>query len=281
MEENWTVPSRPPLFFRLWRPAQVRAVVALVHGLGEHCGRYGHVAAALNQAEYALLAMDLYGHGRSGGQRGHIPAYETLLDEIAMLLEEAGRRFPGRPRFLYGHSMGGNLVLNYALRRRPHLNGVIATGPALRTASPPPAWQTTLARLIERVWPAFSMPNGLPRPFLARDPAVVQAYTDDPLVHNRVSARLGLAILESGRWALEHAAEMPLPLLLMHGTADRLTDPEASRAFATRASGDCALLLWEGFYHELHNEPEKEAVFAVMLDWLERHLQPLLEETGE
>ena len=133
-------PDGVQFYFQSWQPeTPAKAIACLVHGLGEHSGRYAHVGAALNVAGYALLGFDLRGHGKSGGPRGHTPSYETLMDDIGRLLAEARQRYPGQPQFLYGHSLGGNLVLNYALRRKPGLAGVIATSPAIRTATPPPA----------------------------------------------------------------------------------------------------------------------------------------------
>jgi len=271
-ELGWQAADGLPLFAQEWRPeAGPQAVVCLVHGLGEHSGRYAHLAAALAPAGYALLAFDLRGHGQSGGPRGHAPTYEALLDDIANLLDQAAQRFPARPRFLYGHSLGGNLALIYALRRRSQLAGVISTGPLLLPAFEPPAWKVALGRLLYDLWPALALSNEVNPRHLARDPAVARAYVDDPLVHDRVSARLAIDMLHAGRWALEHAAEFPLPLLLMHGGADRITSAPASRQFAGRARGDCTFKLWDDLYHEMHNEPEQEAVFGFLLAWLRAH----------
>jgi len=271
-EFNWRTADGLQLFAQGWQPEGVpRAVVCLVHGLGEHSGRYAHVAAALTQAGYALLGFDLRGHGKSEGARGHAPSYDALRDDIAHLLEEAVQRFPFHPCFLYGHSLGGTLALNYALRRRPQLAGVIATAPLLRTAFAPPAWKLTLGRLLYNLWPALPMGNELDPQGLSHDSEVVRAYSNDPLVHARISARLGMDMLWAGEWALEHAAEFPLPLLLMHGGADPLCSAEASRQFADRVPGDCTFKLWDGFYHEIHNEPEKEQVFDFMIAWLQAH----------
>jgi len=191
-----------------------------------------------------------------------------LLDDISHLLEEAAERYPDRPRFLYGHSLGGNLVINHALRRRPQLTGVIATGPLLRPGFEPPAWKLTLGKIMYSLWPTLSMANELDRQGLSRDPEVVRAYNNDPLVHDRISARLAMDVLQAGLWALEHAAEFTLPLLLMHGSADRLTSAQASREFAAQAGQCCTLRIWDGFYHEIHNEPEQGEVFECLLEWL-------------
>ncbi|MBN1485185.1 MAG: lysophospholipase [Chloroflexia bacterium] len=272
-ELNWSSRDGLDFFARLWQPeTEARAVVSLVHGMGEHSGRYAHLGRVLNEAGYGLLAFDLRGHGKSPGQRGHTPSYEVLMDDITVLREQAARRFPGRPNFLYGHSMGGGLVLNYALRRRPQLAGVIATGPALRPAFQPGAGVLLLARLMNHLWPSFSMNNQLDLECLSRDPDVIDAYRQDPLVHDRLSARLGHLVLTTGPWALQHAAEFPLPLLLMHGSEDGLASAEASREFAQQFEGDCTCKIWEGLYHEIHNEPEQDGVFTFLLEWLETHL---------
>jgi len=272
-EFKWQTDDGLWLYAQGWRPeTELKGVICLVHGLGEHSGRYGHLATFLNQAGYALLAFDLRGHGKSEGQRGHAPSYAALLDDIAHLLEEAAKRYPHRPRFLYGHSLGGNLVIMYALRRRPQLAGVIATGPLFRPAFEPPAWKMALARIMYRLWPTLSLPNGLDRQALSRDPEVVRGYNDDPLVHDRLSARLGMDMLQAGLWSLGRAAEFPLPLLLMHGGADRVCSPQASREFAAQVGHRCALRIWEGFYHEIHNESEQGAVFGYLLEWLNGNL---------
>ncbi|MHB0858780.1 MAG: alpha/beta hydrolase [Anaerolineae bacterium] len=270
---TWRTPDGLELFARDWRPSgDPRALVCLLHGLGEHSGRYAHVAAHLCGAGLAVTALDLRGHGRSGGPRGHAPTYDTLMDDIAAFLELSAKRYPGHLPFLYGHSLGGNLVLNYALRRQPNLAGVIASAPGLRAKFQVPAWKLALGKVLYNLWPSFSMPSGLDRVSLAHEAAVVRAYEDDALVHGRVSARLGLDTIKSGLWALEHADEMRLPLLLMHGAADAITDVEASRAFAERAGACCTLVVWEGFFHEIHNEAESRQVMDKVVDFCERQL---------
>jgi alpha-beta hydrolase superfamily lysophospholipase len=267
-------PDGLDFFFQGWQPdTQPKAVVCLVHGLGEHSGRYAHVAAALNDAGYALLGFDLRGHGKSGGPRGHTQTYDVLMEDIDRLLDDAAQRYPGILRFLYGHSLGGGLVLNYALRRAPQIAGVISTSPWVRLSFAPSTVLLTTMRIMDRVMPAFAQNNGLSTKDLSHDPEVVRAYESDPLVHDRISARVGLSMLNAGESALAHAAEWPatLPLLLVHGTADRITSATATQEFAAKVPGDCTLKLWEGFYHETHNEPEKAEVLAFMIDWLQKH----------
>lgn len=261
------------LFVQIWEPdAPARAVVCLVHGFGEHSGRYDPVAEAMNTAGISLLGFDLRGHGKSQGKRGYIPNYDAMLDDIAAALSITQEQFPEIPVFLYGHSMGGNLVLNFALRRKPALTGVLATSPWLKLAYDPPAVQMLLARILYRIMPGYTLASGLDVAALARDSDVVLAYHNDPLVNDKISVRLLVDILSTGEWAIDHASEFTLPLLLVHGSADSITSPSASQSFATRAGDNCTLKIWEGFYHETHNEPEKEQVIAFNLAWLEQFL---------
>jgi alpha-beta hydrolase superfamily lysophospholipase len=271
-ESTWYAADKTRLYAQSWQPGGAAAgVVCLVHGLGEHSSRYAHVAAALGQAGYATLAFDMRGHGKSQGPRGDAASYDTLMDDIKRLLDEAGERYPALPRFLYGHSMGGNLALNYALRRRPRLQGVIATGPWLRAAFDPPAWRVRAGRVLHKLRPELPQPAGLDVTAVSRDPAVVRAYQDDPLNHDKISLRVYFSCVQAGLWALEQAAEFALPLLLMHGGADRLTSAAASREFAAKIKGRCTSKEWDGLFHEIHNEPEQQQVFAFMSDWLQQH----------
>ncbi|MHB1294087.1 MAG: alpha/beta hydrolase [Anaerolineae bacterium] len=270
---TWRAHDGVEFFARDWHPAEeASALVCLVHGLGEHSGRYAHVAAHLCEAGVAMTALDLRGHGRSGGPRGHAPTYDTLMDDIARFLALSAERYPARPCFLYGHSLGGNLALNYALRRQPSLAGVIASAPGLRAKFQVPGWKLALGQVLYNVWPSFSMASGLDRVALAREGAVVRAYEADPLVHGRVSARLGLDTIKSGEWALRNAERMHLPLLLMHGDADAITDAEASREFARLAGACCSLVIWQGFFHEIHNEAESGRVMDAIVTFIRQQI---------
>lgn len=262
------------LFFRCWQPAdEARAVVCLLHGFGEHSGRYSNLAKHLTQGHYALLSFDLRGHGKSQGRRGHTPSINAFMDDIATLLSEAKNRFPNVPIFLYGHSMGGSLSLTYALRHSPKLAGVIAASPLLELVQKPSLIKTIMGNIGNLLAPASTVPADLNSKNLSRDPKVVKDYDNDPLVHDRVSARLFMScFIESGKWALEHAGKFKLPLLIMHGGDDRITSAKASKQFADRVSGNCTYKLWPGLYHEIHNEPEQEKVFNYLTDWLNAHV---------
>ncbi len=272
-ESSWENKDGTKFYIQGWEPdAKPKAVVCLVHGHGEHVGRYAHVGETFSQAGYVLVGFDERGHGKTTGARGHVPSYDAMMNDVADFLALMQKRYPGLPCFLYGHSMGGNQVINFALRRKPVLAGVIATGPWLKLAFDPPAIQVFLGRTMNNIAPGFIQKSGLETAALSRDPQIVEAYEKDPLVHDKISARLFVGMYESGLWALDHAAEFSLPLLLMHGTADRLTSWQASREFATHAGKNVTFRAWDGFYHEIHNEPEKAEVLKTMLSWLDEQL---------
>lgn len=258
------------LHARRWIPeGSVRAVICLVHGLGEHSGRYAHVAEAFNAAGYAVYALDLRGHGLSEGKRGHASGFTALMDDIGQLLECAAGEQAGLPLFLYGHSLGGSLVIYYALRRMARLAGVIAASPLIRLTVPPEAHRIQLSKALCRIWPSLTLSNGIDRAALSRDEAIVDAYRGDPLVHDRVSVRLGLDMLRSGIWNLRHAPDLRCPMLVMHGREDRITSPKASHDFCVNAGEACAYKLWLDCAHELHNEPERRKVFDFVIDWID------------
>jgi acylglycerol lipase len=262
------------IYWQAWQPeGEAHAVLVLAHGLGEHSSRYGHVAGALAAGDYGLYALDFRGFGKSEGKRGHAPGYESLLDDYGLLIGVAHNAHPGAKVFVYGHSMGGQLALNYALRRPDGLAGVIASGVWLKLAHRPPGWKVTLAHLLSEHAPQSTMGNGMDRSALSRDPAVVEAYNNDPLVHDRVSARLAQEMFDGADYALEHAPELTVPVLLLHGSGDRICDLAGARLFYERAgSDDKTFREYEGMYHEVHNDPEQEQVFADILEWLAAHL---------
>ncbi len=271
-EWKWKSRDGLEMYARSWKPEAPKAVVVLVHGHGEHVNRYPHVAETFTKARYALQGFDLRGHGQSGGQRGHTPSYESLMADIADFSADATKRYPGLPVFLYGHSMGGNQVINYVLRSAGNLKGVIATGPWLRLAFDPPPAQVLLAKVLNKIAPSFSLASTLNQSDLSHDEKVVQAYATDPLVHNKISVRLYSSIYSNGLSALEHAAEVKIPMLLMHGSADKITSAKASEEFATKAGKIVSLRIWDGFYHEIHNEPQKAEVLRTMVSWLDKQM---------
>jgi len=268
-----TVEDGSALYVRSWMPDQhVKGTICLVHGLGEHSGFYARFAQSMTDAGYGVVAMDLRGHGRSPGRRGYADSYNLLLDDVDRLLLYIFHTHGDHAVFVYGHSMGGALVLNYALRRTPLVAGIVASSPWLRTGSPISPARLKLARMLYGILPWFPVHNGIDPSALCRDEQVVTSIEEDRLAHTRITPRLFIDAIDAGRWAIRHAPELSLPLLLMHGDADTVTDPLASIEFDERVSQPlCTLRMWPGLYHDLHEEPEREQVLATVVDWLNDH----------
>lgn len=297
-EKTWKAKDGQRTYCQYWEPeTDIRAIVCLVHGLGEHSGRYAHVAEHLNRAGFALLSADLRGHGKSDGMRGHIASSDIYLDHIDRLLDEARRQGGDLPLFLYGHSLGGIAALFYVLKHPPEwvegpgvypdppvvfhpkhqpefrgVRGVVVTSPGLRTALENQALKIFLAKTIGAVLPAARMPTGLDAEQISRDPEVVRRYKSDPLVHDQASAALAKYTLEMIPWIFEHAPEFSLPLLIMHGAADKIAYSWGSVELAGEIGPMCTLHIWNDMYHELHNEPEKDQVLDQITAWMERQL---------
>jgi alpha-beta hydrolase superfamily lysophospholipase len=269
IETSWKSKDNLDMYGQYWLPKGViKAVVCLVHGLGEHSGRYNHIGEMLTSNGYALYGFDQRGHGKSKGKKGHFPSLESAMEDIDLLLLQAEKQFPGVPKFIYGHSMGGNIALNYLLRRQPSVRGAIITAPWLILDPPTGIIKVALAKIMNSILPSFQDNNGLDLNYLTHDENVIQTYIEDDLVHNKISAGAFLALKESASWALENAHKLSKPVLLMHGDEDKLTSPKGSQEFAVTAGNLVDYKLWEGYYHEIHNEIKKELVMNKMLGWL-------------
>ena len=259
-----------------WVPENVERVLLLVHGLGEHIGRYQHVAGYFNARNTAVLGTDARGHGKSDGKRGHALNYDVLMADVKLSVENATNQFPGVPIIIYGHSMGGNLVANYILRHDSQpFAGAILSSTWFKLAFEPPAFKVALGKLMSGIYPAFTQDNELDANDLSRDPAVVRAYEDDPLVHSKISASMFFHVYEAGYWALENADKLNIPVLVTHGSIDKLTSAEASKEFADKAGANATFQIWEGMPHEPHNDPEKEKVLECWNSWIVEHTAAL------
>ena len=274
-ETTWKARDGLDIFAQGWEPTVLnpKAVVCLVHGLGEHSGRYAHVAEAFGKEGFILFGADLRGHGRSGGPRGHISSIEDFMRDIDVLLEQARMRYPGLPLFLYGHSLGGIQVLHYGLLRKPNVKGVIATSSGLHTAIEDQAIKVLMAKVLGALIPKVAIASGLDPKGISRDEKVVQAYQNDPLVHDKISLGFGRVMIGVTSWTLAHAGEFSLPLLLLHGKDDAIAFPSSSTEFAAPLKDRCTLVLWDDAYHELHNEPDKNEVFKTMTLWMDARLR--------
>lgn len=250
-----------------------RGQLLICHGLGEHIGRYAPVAAALTAQGWDVHGWDHRGHGRSGGKRGDVAAPDALLRDTARVIDAV--RQPGRPFVLLGHSMGGLVAARFAAEAlAPHpagwsrpLDGLVLSSPALDPGLS--GAQKLALALAEQLAPGLAVGNGLKPDWICRDPAVVAAYVADPLVHDRITARLTRFIVDGGRQALAAAPRWAVPTLLMWAGADRCVSPRGSEAFASAAPAQVvATRPWPSFSHEIFNEPERAEVLAVLTHWL-------------
>jgi alpha-beta hydrolase superfamily lysophospholipase len=249
----------------------VRGVVLIVHGLGEHAWRYDHVAERLNTWGFAVRAYDQYGHGESMGKRGALPSADRLLSDLAEVVDESRFRMsPGTPLIVLGHSMGGLVAGRFVSQQTRPLDGLVLSSPALDPGLN--AFQKVLLAVLPKIAPDLRVGNGLNPDFISHDPAVVAAYKADPLVHDRISARLAVFIAENGPATIAAAPSWTVPTLLLFAGEDKLVAPAGSRAFARAApprvvSSQC----FDGLYHEIFNEsaPLREQVFAALKGWLD------------
>ncbi len=260
------------LFFRVARPAiDTRAVVVLTHGLGEHSSRYGHVAAALVARGLQVGAWDLRGHGRSSGSRGDVREYDLLVEDLAAVC--AHFRVKGRPLFLFAHSLGAQIALNYLEQGNVECDGAVIASPWLRLAFDPPWWKLFLARLAMRWWPAFIQHTGSRLERLSRDLEHLGSFPDLDLVHHGISARMYFAVREVGERLLARANAVRTPLLLLHGDDDPVTSHHATCEFFERAgASDKTLRIYPGVRHETHNDLDRELVIREVGDWIEARL---------
>lgn len=255
-------------------PAKLKAVVCLLHGMGEHGDRFSYVAERFTAQGYAVIAIDQFGHGYSSGKRGHMLSIGATISNAALMIDDASTHHPGLPLFLYGHSMGGNIALNCALRLHPNLSGLILSSPWLRLAYQPPEAKLWLARRLASILPALQQSTGLKAEELYRPGNPHAASIDkDELYHKKITVRTFLEIQRAGEWAIEHASEIDVPVLLFHGTADKVTSYHASKELAEQLGERCTWLPVEGGYHELHNDVEGEQTIGQMMDWMEYRCQ--------
>jgi len=253
-----------------WLPeGDPAAVVVVVHGFVEHSGRYADLAEQLNRQGYAVYAMDLRGHGKSEGSRVFVRSFDDYLDDVERFLGRVRARQPHKPTFLFGCSMGGTIVALLAATRPLSAGGLVLSAPACRIGDRVFPILRRLAALVSLVLPRLRL---VPIRFtmLSRDPEVVARFKSDPLVfHGRFPVRTGAEILRAANRLAGQLEAIELPLLILHGTGDMLTDPEGSRQLHARAgSTDKTLKLYEGLYHDLLHEPEKEQVTADVIEWL-------------
>lgn len=257
-----------------WRgrvPENPRGIVLFVHGLAEHSGRYQRTAEHFAGLGFACYGFDLRGHGASQGRRVHVDAFDDYVKDVDAALALVGGRHPALPCFLVGHSMGGLITIRFVLAKPGTIAGAVVSSPLLapHPSAVPSAGTRLAAGLLSKVAPGLLIPSGLDSNALSRDRAIVDAYVTDPLVSSKVSARWFVATMAAAAEARAQAPALRTPMLLMQSGGDRLVDPEATRCWAEAAPPQfLQFIWWEGFYHEMFNEPERQRVFGSVEAWL-------------
>jgi alpha-beta hydrolase superfamily lysophospholipase len=282
-----TLMSLDRLQLKLWHwpaPGPVRGTVQLVHGLGEHLGRYAHVAAVLNAAGWHVAGHDLRGHGQSDGRRGRLADGHALLADVALVRDHLAARWPGGAHVLLGHSLGGLIAGRFAaegLSKAPApwfrpLDALVMSSPALDPGMN--GFQQFLLAVLGPVAPNLGVGNGLNPSWISRDPEVVKAYVEDPLVHDRIAPRMVRFIVDAGEHVMSRAPQWAVPTLLMWAGADRCVAPSGAVRFAEAAPQSVVTAqAYPDLFHEIFNEPERAQVLQRLTDWLKRF--PLQERT--
>ena len=262
------------IYFQVWSPTSApKGVIFLVHGAGEHSARYQHVASFFNDNGYVLAGLDHNGHGRSEGVPGHVEDFEDYSTDLRLLQDRVTKQYPGLPLFLLGHSLGGLISCNYLLQYQDDFAGAILSGPAIKAEAEPPPFQMLLIRLMSALVPRVGVLQ-LDAAGVSRDPAVVEDYVQDPLVHHgKMSARKIRCLFLTMHKVQDRAGEICLPMLVMHGEEDSMASPSGSVVLDERlGSTDKTLVLYPGLYHEILNEPEQQEVMDAMLAWFDQRM---------
>jgi len=271
VENKMTLPGR------VWAAERPRGLIGIVHGLGEHCGRYAALAADLVAADFSVASLDWPGHGEAPGSRGDVRSWTWVRDQMVPAILSATQGMPGQPQrlphILLGHSMGGVMALDYAITHPNPITGVIASAPALRTAMPP-WWKLMLANVALATAPSVGFSSGLDTGGISRDPEVNRARSEDDLIHDVISPRLYAGFNEARQRVLREARRLSIPALVMHGEADRVVDPEGSKEFVAAAPRRLtSLILYPDAFHEIYNDFGRERVVADTVRWLDRLLR--------
>ncbi|MFN5576912.1 MAG: lysophospholipase [Bacteroidota bacterium] len=252
-----------------WEVDKPKANLMLVHGAGEHIGRYDHWAKLFNDQQINVYGVDHYGHGNSPGTRGHIANYDLYLNEIQALKRMLDERDDNLPVLLYGHSLGGNIVLHWIIEHEKSVDYVIVSGPWIKLKLVPPPWKISLMKWLSGMLPALSQGNELDPNWLSRDKLVVDRYINDPLVHNKITLSAANILFQRAEILDKYSKQLSDKILIIHGLDDKITDASASKAFASRTGIDYYGA--EGLFHELHNEPEQIEIFNYICNWLNKN----------
>jgi len=272
-EYEWISADNKKIFGQSWHPAageKPRAVLIIVHGLGEHSGRYERWADLFVQQGLAVLSQDITGNGRSEGKQGHIRNYQKLIEQIDLLISRSQELFPDIPAILYGHSWGGNLVANYAMSKDPAVQAVIISSPWLRLAFNIPWYLKLISNTLTPILPSLVITNNVKSGNRCHDPVINEEAKKDPLIHRQISLRMFQIIRDQGLYAMKNVYKINRPFLIMHGNGDTITSHSASEEMARNTSPLTTLKIWDDLYHELHSEYEYQEIFSYVMEWLKQ-----------
>ena len=266
---TFTGHGKTDLFYQSWLPDQnMQAALIIIHGGGDHSGRFENVVNAVVPDGFGIYMFDLRGHGKSPGKRGHINSWQEYRDDLSAFVELVRPMNPEVPLFLFGHSMGAIIALDYCIRHQPDFAGVICTSPAIGKLGIPP-FLFRLAKVLDKTWPSLVLPNRLVVPHLSRDADFIKRTQADPLYHTLSSPRFGMEMLKTIDFVHANASSFKLPFYLIHGQDDKIASIEGSRRFKANLSHpDVIFKTYEGGYHELFNDLDKETVLNDLKEWL-------------
>ena len=256
------------LFIRDYSLQNSNKVILIIHGLGEHSGRYLKLIQDFNDKNISVFTIDIRGHGKSEGKRGHSPFYQQLMNDIQCFIEHVTKKIPDQKYFLYGHSFGGNLVINYSFQENKKINGIIATSPLIKPSIAPSRIVLFMGKLFKKIVPNLILSNGININGISRNMQVINDYRNDPLIHNKVSVQLGLDIISSGIYALENSQYITVPMIVFHGKNDGLTSYSASQKLVQNSGPNIKFIGFDDAYHEIHNEPEKVELLRNIFNWI-------------
>ena len=262
------------LYWRCWLPdGQVKAIILVAHGLGEHISRYNNLANNVVPLGYAVYGLDHQGHGKSEGTRVFVERFQVYLDDLYTLYSMVSKDNPGKKMVLYGHSMGGLIAVDYAVKHQQDLAGLVISAPALKPGESITAATIAMARILSAITPKLGV-QALDSTYLSHDKTVVEAYDKDPLVYRgKITARLGSELFTAMKAMDSQMQFITLPLLILQGSEDKLVNQDGAKTLYEKAgSKDKTLKIYEGFYHEVHNEPGNARVFADIETWLASHI---------
>ena len=260
------------LFYRRWEAPKPKGVCVLVHGLGEHSGRYEELARALNGRGFSVWAMDHRGHGRSEGVRVDCKSLEEFVRDLHPLVGEAKKTAPGLPCLLVGHSLGGLIALRYAAGHPEEIRAVAVSSPAFKLKHETPAWKVLMVQAAARIRPTLHFPNGINPNLLTHDAEAVERYRHDPLIFRAITARCALALRDALSDSADWAEKIRVPCLILQAGSDEVCDANSAERFAERLGQRAAYRRYDGFYHELFNERERDRVIEDLCRWLEKQL---------